>query len=135
VRVPAGNRLPGANTFKNYAGVLVGTRSACAWMALGHAVAGFDAALSYAKRRQQFGKSLTSFQIIQQRLVGMLADVTAMQLYCIQTARLAEAGLLAPPSPGSPSCTTPAEHGKCSPTPATCSAEMGFCSISMSSAT
>ena len=96
VRVPAENKLPGANTFKDCAGVLVTTRSTCAWSALGHAVAGFDAALSYAKRRRQFGKPLTSFQIIQQRLVRMLADVTAMQLYCLQTARLAETGRLAP---------------------------------------
>jgi glutaryl-CoA dehydrogenase len=65
-------------------------------MALGHAVAGAEAALSYSKRRKQFGKSLASFQIVQQRLVHMLADVTAMQLYCKQIARLAEAGSLAP---------------------------------------
>jgi glutaryl-CoA dehydrogenase len=96
VRVPAENRLPGANSFADCAQVLVGTRSACAWMALGHAVAGAEAALSYAKRRNQFGKSLTSFQIVQHRLVHMLADVTAMQLYCMQIARLAETGNLAP---------------------------------------
>jgi glutaryl-CoA dehydrogenase len=63
-------------------------------MALGHAVAGFDAALSYARRRRQFGHTLTHFQIVQQRLVRMLADVTAMQLYCLQLARLAERAAL-----------------------------------------
>ena len=57
-------------------------------MALGHAVAGYDAALTYARTRMQFGKPLTSFQIVQQRLVRMLADVTAMQLYCLQLGRL-----------------------------------------------
>jgi glutaryl-CoA dehydrogenase len=36
-------------------------------------------------------KPLASFQIIQQRLVSMLADLTAMQLYCLQIGRLAEA--------------------------------------------
>jgi glutaryl-CoA dehydrogenase len=96
VRVPAENRLPGANSFKDCARVLTGTRSSCAWMSLGHAVSGFDAALTYAKRRQQFGKSLTSFQIIQQRLVQMLATVTSMQLYCVQIAKLDAAGKLAP---------------------------------------
>ena len=65
-------------------------------MALGHAVSGFDTALTYAKRRTQFGKPLASFQIIQQRLVRMLADVTAMQLYCVQIARLEAADKLAP---------------------------------------
>jgi glutaryl-CoA dehydrogenase len=96
VRVPAENRLPGANSFKDCAKILTGTRGSCAWMALGHAVSGFDAALTYAKRRKQFGKSLTSFQIVQQRLVRMLADVTAMQLYCVQIAKLDAAGKLAP---------------------------------------
>jgi len=95
VRVPAENRLPGANSFKDCAGVLTGTRSACAWMALGHAVSGFDSALTYAKHRKQFGKPLASFQIIQQRLVKMLAEVTAMQLYCVQIAKLEAAGKLA----------------------------------------
>ena len=96
MRVPAENRLPGANSFKDCARVLTGTRMACAWMALGHAVAGFDVALTYAKRRKQFGKSLASFQIIQQRLVKMLAEVTAMQLYCMQIAKLDAAGKLHP---------------------------------------
>jgi glutaryl-CoA dehydrogenase len=96
VRVPVENRLPGANSFKDTASVLVETRSSCAWMALGHAVAGFDAALTYAKRRHQFGRPLCSFQIVQDRLVRMLADLTAMQLYCVQVARLAAEGHLLP---------------------------------------
>ena len=96
VRVPAENKLPGANSFKDTAEVLVGTRSACAWMALGHALAGFDTALTYSKRRKQFGKPLASFQIVQDRLVKMLADVTAMQLYCLQIGSLATEGRLQP---------------------------------------
>ncbi len=94
VRVPAENVLPGARTFKDTARVLAGTRSTCAWAALGHAVAAYDTALTYAKRREQFGRPLASFQIIQQRLVNMLAEVTAMQLYCLQIGRLAERGQL-----------------------------------------
>jgi glutaryl-CoA dehydrogenase len=96
VRVPESSRLPGANGFPDVAGVLVGTRSACAWMALGLAVAGFDVALTYAKRRKQFGQPLAGFQIIQERLVKLLADVTAMQLYCFQIGQLATVGRLAP---------------------------------------
>jgi glutaryl-CoA dehydrogenase len=90
VRVPAENRLPGANSFKDTARVLAATRAACSWMALGHAVAAYDAALSYASQRQQFGKPLVRFQIVQEKLVRMLADVTAMQLYCLRIGRLAE---------------------------------------------
>jgi glutaryl-CoA dehydrogenase len=96
VRIPAENRLPGANSFKDCAQVLVGTRQACSWMALGHALAGFETALSYTKRRKQFGRPLASFQIVQDRLVKMLADVTAMQLYCLQIGTLATEGRLQP---------------------------------------
>jgi glutaryl-CoA dehydrogenase len=94
VRVPAENHLPGSKSFKDCARVLVSTRSSCAWAALGHAVAGFDAALTYAKRRVQFGKPLVAKQLVQQRLVSMLADITAMQLYCVQIAKLEETGKL-----------------------------------------
>lgn len=96
VRIPAQNKLPGANSFKDAGRVLVETRSSCAFMALGHAVAGYDAALTYSKQRRQFGRPLCSFQIVQDRLVRMLAELTAMQLYCVQIARLAIQGQLLP---------------------------------------
>ena len=88
VRVPAENRLPGANSFKDTGKVLRATRATCAWAALGHAVAGYDAALNYVGQRIQFGKPLARFQIVQEKLVRMLAEVTAMQLYCAQIGRL-----------------------------------------------
>jgi glutaryl-CoA dehydrogenase len=94
VRVPEESRLPGAQSFKDAGRVLVDTRSTCAWAALGHAVAAYDTALTYARQREQFGRPLCSFQIVQDRLVKMLAEVTGMQLYCMQLARLAEAGQL-----------------------------------------
>jgi glutaryl-CoA dehydrogenase len=96
VRVPAENRLPGARSFKDTSRVLATTRATCAWAALGHATSAYDTALRYALKRRQFGQPLASFQIIQQRLVSMLADLTAMQLYCLQTGRLADAGRLTP---------------------------------------
>jgi glutaryl-CoA dehydrogenase len=96
VRVPAQNRLPGARGFADVTRVLAATRSTCAWAALGHATAAYDTALRYVTARRQFGKPLAAFQIIQQRLVSMLADLTAMQLYCLQIGRLADAGRLTP---------------------------------------
>jgi glutaryl-CoA dehydrogenase len=96
VRVPAEDRLPGAHSFKDTGAVLVTTRGDCAWSALGHAVAGYEAALTYAKQRTQFGKPLAGFQVVQDRLVGMLAKVTAMQLYCRRLADLSLAGRLEP---------------------------------------
>jgi glutaryl-CoA dehydrogenase len=90
VRVPAENRLPGSRGFKDAGRVLASTRQSCAWMALGHAVAAYDAALTYCRQRTQFGKPLVSFQIVQERLAKMLAEVTGMQLYCLQLGRLIE---------------------------------------------
>src|ERR1700751_3971081 len=82
VRVPAEKKVPGANSFIDAAKVLKATRASCAWSALGHAVAGYDAALNYAMQRTQFGKPLARFQIVQEKLVRMLTEITAMQLYC-----------------------------------------------------
>jgi len=90
VRVPAGNRLPGARSFKDTGRVLAATRITCAFSALGHAVAAYDAALTYARGRKQFGKPLAGHQIVQRKLVRMLAEITAMQLYCLRVARLTE---------------------------------------------
>ena len=94
VFVPDANVLPGARTFKDAVRVLASTRIAVAWGALGHAVAAYEAALSYTRQRKQFGKPLVSFQMVQDQLVKMLAEVTAMQLYCLRVSRLEEQGKL-----------------------------------------
>ena len=91
---PRRRGCPAPSSFKDAGRVLVTTRSTCAWGALGHAVAAYDTALTYSKQRTQFGKPLCSFQIVQDRLVRMLAEVTSMQLYCMQLARLEEDGRL-----------------------------------------
>jgi glutaryl-CoA dehydrogenase len=95
VRVPEENRLPGAHTFRDAGRVLAGTRNAVAWGALGHATAAYEAAVAYCRQRQQFGKPLVSFQIVQDKLVKMLAELCSMQLYCLRLGRLIEEGRLA----------------------------------------
>jgi glutaryl-CoA dehydrogenase len=94
VRVPEEWRLPGANSFKDAGRVLAGTRNTVAWGALGHATAAYEVAVAYCQQRQQFGKPLVSFQIVQDRLVKMLAEVCSMQLYCLRLGRLMEEGRL-----------------------------------------
>ena len=94
VRVPEENRLLGATSFKDAGRVLAGTRNAVAWGALGHATAAYEAAVAYCRQRQQFGKPLVSFQIVQERLVKMLAEVCSMQPYCLRLGRLIEEGKL-----------------------------------------
>lgn len=92
VRVPAANRLAGSSSFKDTAKVLTATRYGVAWEAIGHAIAAYEAALSYTKQRAQFGKPLAGFQIIQSRLAKMLADITSMQLLCLRLSQLLEQG-------------------------------------------
>ena len=97
VRVPAANKLAGANSFKDVNTVLTATRGGAAWECLGHAVAAYESAVSYAGKRQQFGKPIASFQLVQSKLAGMLAEVTAMQLICFRVAELQTEGRLTGP--------------------------------------
>lgn len=88
VRVPIENRLAFSRSFKDTARVLSATRSGIAWQAVGHAMAAYEIALSYTKERIQFGKPLANFQIIQNKLANMLANVTTMQLLCLRLGQL-----------------------------------------------
>ncbi len=96
VRVHASNRLPGAHSFDDATRVLTKCRPAVAWGALGHAVAAYEAALSHAVEREQFGRPLAGAQLVQYRLANMLADVTAMQLICLRMSQLQAEGKLTP---------------------------------------
>ncbi|MGW9737139.1 glutaryl-CoA dehydrogenase [Micrococcus sp. 140720015-1] len=94
VRVGDDAQLPDVATFKDAARVLVATRVNVGWSALGHATAMFEAALAYARQREQFGKPLGAHQMVQERLAQMLDEVTAMQTRCVAVARLQAAGRL-----------------------------------------
>ncbi|MET3894316.1 acyl-CoA dehydrogenase family protein [Micrococcus sp. UYEF12] len=94
VRVADDARLPNVATFKDAARVLVATRVNVGWSALGHATAMFEAALAYARQREQFGKPLGAHQMVQERLAQILDEVTAMQTRCVAVARLQAAGRL-----------------------------------------
>ena len=92
VRIPVENRLAHSRSFKDTSRVLTATRYGVAWEAIGHAIAAYEIALQYTKQRIQFGKPLASFQIIQQKLATMLANVTSMQLLCLRLSQLLEQG-------------------------------------------
>ncbi len=97
VRVPAENKLEGANSFKDTNKVLTATRSGVAWEAIGHAIAAYEAALQYAKERVQFGKPIASFQLIQKKFADMLAEITNMQLMVYRLSQLQEQGKMTGP--------------------------------------
>ena len=81
------DRLQKANSFKDTANVLRMTRAGVAWLAVGCARGAYEAALKYTREREQFGKPIASFQLIQNHLVEMLTNLTAMQT---MVARLSE---------------------------------------------
>jgi glutaryl-CoA dehydrogenase len=94
VRVPAGARLTKARTWDDTNYVLAKSRQTVAWEALGHAVAAYEAALTYSLRREQFGRPLARFQLIQDKLAHMLSDITGMQLMCTRMSQLQARGLV-----------------------------------------
>ncbi|WP_028244955.1 acyl-CoA dehydrogenase family protein [Pseudoclavibacter soli] len=96
VRVPADAVLPGANSFKDTNKVLAATRLGIAWAALGHAQAVYEIAVQYAAQRVQFGRPLGHFQIVQERLTEMLAELTTIQLHLRTLVEYEEAGTLRP---------------------------------------
>ncbi len=92
VRVPEENRLQEANSFRDTAKVLRLTRAGVAWMAAGCARGAYEYALAYARERQQFGKPIASFQLVQDLLVRMLSNVTASACLCARLSQLQHAG-------------------------------------------
>lgn len=94
LRVPAGNKLAASTSFRDVGAVLNRTRTTVAWEALGHAVAAYEIAARYVQERAQFGKPLAAFQLVQNRLANMLADLTAVKLMCFRTADLQDRGEL-----------------------------------------
>ncbi|MDE3231349.1 MAG: acyl-CoA dehydrogenase family protein [Chloroflexota bacterium] len=92
VRVPLANRLAGSGSFKDTTKVLTATRYGVAWEAVGHAIAAYEAALTYSKQRKQFGRPLAGFQLVQNRMAKMLAEITSMQLLCFRLSQLLEQG-------------------------------------------
>ena len=94
VYVPRNNRLAYVNRFRDVARVLGVGRYGVAWEAAGVAAGAFELALKYTKAREQFGKPIAGFQLIQQKLVEMATEVTLMQTLCLQLSHLINRGLL-----------------------------------------
>jgi alkylation response protein AidB-like acyl-CoA dehydrogenase len=94
VRIPEANRLQSANSFRDTARVLRMTRYMVGWASTGIQMGAFEAALKYAQERQQFGKPIASFQMIQDLLAKMLGNLTACQCMMLRLAQLDDEGKL-----------------------------------------
>ncbi len=95
-RIPLENKLPGVKGIKGPLSCLSQARYGIAWGVIGAAMGCYDWALQYAQQRIQFGKPIGSFQLVQQKLVWMLNEITKAQLLCLQLGRLKDAGRVRP---------------------------------------
>lgn len=90
--IPEENIIPDAKDLKAPLMCLSQARYGIAWGAVGSSMACYDAALNYAKTRIQFDKPIASFQLVQDKLVYMLTEITKGQLLCLQLGRLKDQG-------------------------------------------
>jgi glutaryl-CoA dehydrogenase len=93
-RVPEENRLQRDLSFRDTARVLRLTRQYVAWEAVGCSMGAYEYALRYAQTREQFGKPIASFQMIQDLLAKMLGNITASQCMVVRLAQLQDQGKL-----------------------------------------
>jgi glutaryl-CoA dehydrogenase len=96
VRIPEGNRLPGAEGLKAPLSCLTQARYGIAWGAIGAAMACYDEALGYARERTVFGGPIARFQMVQDKLVFMVSEITKAQLMVQRLGQLKEQGRMRP---------------------------------------
>jgi glutaryl-CoA dehydrogenase len=96
VKLPAEAMLPGVVGLKGPLSCLTEARFGIIWGVTGAARSCLDAAVDYARTREQFGKPIGGFQLTQGKLAWMLADLSRAQLVALHLGRLKEAGELSP---------------------------------------
>ena len=88
--------LPGSAGLKSPLSCLNQARYGISWGALGAAMDCYEAALNYAKERRQFGSPIASYQLVQEKLVNMLIEITKGQLLSYQLGRMMDRGAAGP---------------------------------------
>jgi glutaryl-CoA dehydrogenase len=94
--VPGSARLPKAEGLGSTLSILTHSRYGVGWDGLGQASDCYETALAYAGERKQFGQPIASFQLVQQKLVEMVNEISLSQLLSIHVGRLKDAGELDP---------------------------------------
>ena len=90
--VPSENILPEAKGLRAALSCLDQARYAIAWASLGVAMDCYEVSLNYAKEREQFGAPIASYQLVQEKLVNMLIEITKGQLLAYRLGRLMDEG-------------------------------------------
>ncbi|MEJ2507792.1 MAG: acyl-CoA dehydrogenase family protein [Ignavibacteriaceae bacterium] len=92
VFVPEENLLPKTEELKNALMCLDQARYSIAWGVVGSMMACYDIALQYAKSRVQFSKPIAGYQLIQEKLVFMITEITKAQLLNLQLGKMRDNG-------------------------------------------
>lgn len=92
VSVPESLRLQEADSFRAASAVLRQTRAEVAWSAVGTAIGAYEAAVRYAKEREQFGRPIGSHQLIQDLLVKCLGNITASLGMVVRVSEMQDRG-------------------------------------------
>src|SRR2546428_5213413 len=95
-RIPAENRLPKASGLRAPLSCLTQARVGVAWGVIGAAIDCYETALAYAKGREQFGRAIAGFQLVQEKLVWMVQEITKAQLLALRLTRMMEVGPVRP---------------------------------------
>ena len=95
-KIPLENKLPGVKGLKGPLSCLSQARYGIAWGAIGAAMGCYDWSLQYAQQRVQFNKPIGSFQLVQQKLVWMITEITKAQLLCLRLGQLKDMGKARP---------------------------------------
>jgi len=91
-RIPEENRLPTASGLSAPLSCLSHARLGIAWGVIGAAIDCYETALAYAKSREQFGRPIAGFQLVQQKFVWMAQEITKAQLLALRLTRMMETG-------------------------------------------
>jgi glutaryl-CoA dehydrogenase len=93
-RIAEADRLQNANSFADTARVLRMTRAGVAWESVGCATGAYEHALRYAQRREQFGRPIACFQLVQDLLFRMLCNITSTQALCLRLSQLQDQDMM-----------------------------------------
>ncbi|HRK04929.1 MAG TPA: acyl-CoA dehydrogenase family protein [Chlorobiota bacterium] len=96
VELPEENILPGVEGLRGPLSCLTQARYGISWGVVGAAMACYDSSLNYAKSRVQFTRPIAGYQLIQDKLVFMLNEITKAQLLCWRLGQLKDAGTMRP---------------------------------------
>jgi glutaryl-CoA dehydrogenase len=93
VHIPSSNLLPGTDGLKSPLMCLNQARYGISWGAIGAAMDCYSTALQYAQTRKQFhNQPIASHQLIQEKLVWMISEISKAQLLSLHVGRLKDAG-------------------------------------------